>query len=56
MGAPWAVSGHIGGLKNPFPGAESVKPVIVNTGGPPLVRKKAPKIILKYSYFCLNMI
>ena len=34
--------GHIGGLTNPCPGAENVEPVIINTGGPPLPRKRAP--------------
>ena len=42
----WVLSrqsiGHTGGLTNPCPGVENVEPVIANTGGPPIPRKRAP--------------
>ena len=37
----WQSIGHKGGLKKPCPSVENVEPVIVNTGGPPIPRKRA---------------
>ena len=49
IGALCAVSGRIGGLTNPCPGAENVEPVIENIGGPPKPRKRAAaKKVIEY--------